>query len=70
MLSTVLFEGFFKRISTYLGLNDASLLIIITLISFLIIYVLHLSIKISEMGDRIQELISFASILEKEIRGK
>ncbi|MFW5879270.1 MAG: DUF2304 domain-containing protein [bacterium] len=68
MLSVVIFESFYKGIATKLGLTDASFLIIVALISFLLVYVLYLSIKISEMSDRIQELISHASILEHEIR--
>lgn len=70
MISVVVFEGFYKWIATLLGLADASFLIIVSLISFLLIYVLYLSIKISEMGDRIQELISFTAILEKDLREK
>ena len=68
MISVVIFENFYKRIATELGLTDASFLIIVGLISFLMIYVLYLSIKLSEMSDRIQELISFTSILENKIR--
>lgn len=70
MISVVIFERFYKWLATNLGLTDASFLIIVALISFLMVYVLHLSIKLSEMGDRIQELISFSSILEKELRNK
>ncbi len=68
MLSFVVFEKIYKWIATKIGLTDASFLIIVGLLSFLFIYVLYLSIKISEMSDRIQELISNASILEHEIR--
>lgn len=68
MISFVVFENFYKWIATIMGITDASFLIIVGLISFLFIYVLYLSIKISEMGDRIQELISHSSILEHEIR--
>ena len=57
-----------KAIATTLGLTDASFLIIAALISFLLVYVLYISIKISEMSDRIQELISYTSILENKIR--
>ena len=68
MLSLVVFEKFYKWIATTLGVYDATVLVIIGLILFLLMYVLHLSIKISEMSDRIQELISHTSILEHEIR--
>lgn len=69
MISLVIFENFYKWVATSLGIEDASFLIIVSLISFLLIYVLHLSIKISQMSDRIQELISYTGILEHEIRG-
>ena len=68
MISLVLFEGFYKQIATYLGITDASFMVIVSLISFLLLYVWHLSVKISEMSDRIQELISYTSILENKIR--
>lgn len=68
MISLVLFEKFYKWIATSLGIADASFLIIVAMISFLLIYVLYISIKISQMSDRIQELISFTGILEHEIR--
>jgi len=68
MLCLVLFESLFKRLSTLLGIADASFLIIVGLISFLLIYVLHLSEKVSVLSNRIQELISHNSILENELR--
>ena len=68
MLSLVIFERFYKWFATILGITDASFLIIVGLIAFLIIYVLHLSEKVSEMSSRIQELISHNSILENEVR--
>jgi hypothetical protein len=68
MISLVAFEKGYKWIATSLGIADASFLIIVSLISFLLVYVLHLSIRISQMSDRIQELISYAGILEHEIR--
>lgn len=68
MGSVLIFESCYKWIATQLGLADASFLVIVGVISFLLVYVLHLSIKVSEMSDRIQELISFTSILEMRIR--
>jgi len=68
MLSLVAFESLYKWIANTLGIPDASFLIIVSLISFLLIYVLYLSIKLSQMSDRIQELISITGILEYEIR--
>jgi len=68
LLSFVIFEPFYKWIATKIGLTDASFLVIVGLISFLYLYALYISVKISEMSDRIQELISFTGILEHEIR--
>ena len=68
MISFVFFERFYKWIATTLGLTDASFLIIVGLISFLYLYTLYSSVKMSQMSDRIQELISHTSILEHEIR--
>jgi hypothetical protein len=68
MLSIVVFERVYKAIATMLGISDASFMVMVGLITFLLVYVFYLSIKISEMSDRIQELISFSAMLEHEIR--
>jgi hypothetical protein len=68
MLSLVIFERFYKWFATAIGISDASFFVIVSLIAFLLVYVLHLSEKVSEMSSRIQELISHHSILENEIR--
>ncbi|MBN2863673.1 MAG: DUF2304 domain-containing protein [Bacteroidales bacterium] len=68
MLSFVIFEGFYRRLAEILQIENATIFVIVGLISFLLIYVLHLSVKISELSNRIQELISHNSILERELR--
>jgi hypothetical protein len=68
MLCVIVFEKLFKDMATFIGLSDASFLIVITLLSFLLGYVLYLSIKLSELSDRVQEIISFTSILEHKTR--
>lgn len=68
MLSIVVLEKFYKTVATLLGITDASFMVIVGLISFLLIYVFYLSIKLSEMSDRIQELISFSAMMEHDIR--
>ena len=68
MLSFVLFENLYKQIATALKIENATLLIIVGLISFLLFYVFYLSLKISELTNKIQELLSMVSILEHEIR--
>ncbi len=68
LFSVTIFEKQVKWFSGQLGLSDASFLIVSIFISFLLFYVMYLSLKISEMGDRIQELISINAILEKRLR--
>ena len=68
MFSLVLFESVYKFIANSLGIIDASFMIIVSMIGFLLVYVLHLSEKVSAMSNRIQELISHNSIMEHEIR--
>lgn len=68
MFSVLLFEGAYKWLATQMGLNDASFLIFFITIPFLLAYNLYLSIKISEISDRVQELISSQAILEKNQR--
>ena len=67
MLSLVVFEKFYKSIADLLHIRDASFLVFIGAIVFLLVYVLHLSIKLSELSDRVQELISSVAVLDKEI---
>ena len=68
MLSVATFEKFYKGIADRLGIRDASFLIFVGAILFLLVYVLHLSVKISELSDRIQEVISNVAILDQRIR--
>jgi hypothetical protein len=68
MLSVATFEKFYKSIADHLGIRDASFLIFVGAILFLLVYVLHLSVKISELSDRMQEVISSVAILDQRIR--
>ncbi|HNV62496.1 MAG TPA: DUF2304 domain-containing protein [Candidatus Cloacimonas acidaminovorans] len=70
MFSFILFESFYQWLSQLLRIESATLFVIVGLISFLFVYVLYLSIKISELSNKVQELISYTAILEKEIRNK
>lgn len=63
MCAVVIFEKFFKGIANALRIEDASFLIIVGVLFFLLVYVLYLSIKLSEASDKIQELISHVAIL-------
>ena len=66
MISVVLFEKFYKGIADLMHIRDASFLVLVGVIFFLLAYVLHLSIKISDISSRTQELISHVAILERE----
>jgi hypothetical protein len=68
MLSFVVFEDLYRRLASLLRVENATVFVIVGLISFLLIYVLHLSVKISEISNRMQELITQSAILERELR--
>lgn len=68
MLSFVVFEGLYKKLAHILHIENATTFIVVGLISFLFIYVLHLSVRLSEISNRTQELISHCAILEDDIR--
>ena len=70
MFCVVIFERFFKGVANLLHIADASFLIIAGAIFFLLLYVLYLSIKLSEASDKIQELISHVAILHKSKQDK
>jgi hypothetical protein len=68
MFSVAAFEKCYKGVADHLGIRDASFLIFVGAILFLLVYVLHLSVKISELSDRMQEVISNVAILDQRIR--
>jgi len=69
LISVPLLEPFYKWIATdIIGINDARHIIYIFLIGFLLIYVFYLTSKTTKMSDQIQNLLSYTSILENEIR--
>jgi hypothetical protein len=71
LASIPLLEKFYKWIATNLiGINDARHIIYVVLIGFLLVYIFHLTIRISKMNDQIQELISYTAIMEKQINDK
>jgi hypothetical protein len=71
LISIPLFEGLYRWIAySVIGIVDARHIIYICLIGFLLTYVFYLTIKISQMSDCIQELISYTAILEKKMDDK
>ncbi len=70
LTSIPLLEAFYKWIASGLiGLDDARTIIYVPLIGFLLIYSFYLTLVISRLSDRIQELITHTAILESQIRG-
>ncbi len=68
LISIPAFEGFYQWLTySVIGIIDARHIIYIALIGFLLIYVFHLTTKISRMSDQIQELISSNAIIENRL---
>ncbi|MCD4651260.1 MAG: DUF2304 domain-containing protein [Candidatus Cloacimonetes bacterium] len=64
-----IFEGFYHWISyQILGIHGAQNMIFSILIGFLFLFILYLSIKITQLHTQIQKMISTIAILEKEIQ--
>lgn len=69
LLSIPILEPFYKWLAvTVIGISDARHIIYAGLIGFLLVYIFYLTIRISQMNDQIQELISYTAILEKRVR--
>ncbi len=67
LISVPALEPFYQWLAgSVLGIIDARHVIYIVLIGFLLVYVFYLTLKICQMSDRIQELISYTAILETE----
>ncbi len=65
LMTIPLFEEFYRWVAcTLVGFNDARHVIYILLIGFLLVYVLLLTIKISQMQKYIHELISCTAVTE------
>lgn len=68
LISIPVFESFYKWFTVHLiGIIDARHIIYISLIGFLLIFSFHLTIFISRLSDRVQELISYVAVLENRI---
>ncbi|MCX6158496.1 MAG: DUF2304 domain-containing protein [Ignavibacteriae bacterium] len=68
LISIPLFQGVYVYFSRTVFGFYAENIIYITVIGFLLIYVLFLSSKVVRLNDQTKELISFTAILEKRIR--
>ena len=68
LISIPIFEGFYKWFSVHIiGIIDARHIIYIGLIGFLLIFNFYLTIKISNMSDMIQEMLSHIAILQNAV---
>lgn len=65
-ISIPLFEGIYISLSRLFGMY-AENIIYISVIGFLIIYVLYLTMKIVRLSNQVKELISFTAILENKL---
>lgn len=71
MLSIPILTPLYQWISTdIIGMIDARHIIYIPLILFLLVYSFYLTVKVSQLSDRVQELVSMLAILDKEIKEK
>lgn len=68
LISIPFLEPVYKWFSSQvLGLDDARTIVYVPLIGFLLLYSFYMTLKLSEMSDRIQELITHTAILESHI---
>ena len=68
LLSIPILEPFYKWIAVaVVGIDDARHIIYICVIGFLMVCVFGLSLAISRLSDKVQNLISLTAILEHEL---
>jgi len=71
LLSIPVLEPFYRWIAVaVIGIDDARHIIYIGVIGFLMVCVFGLSLAISRLSDKVQNLISLTAILEHELRRK
>lgn len=71
LVSVPLLAPVYKWVSSVvMGVDDARTLIYMALLGFLLVFALYMTLKVSAMSDRIQELISHTAILESRIEGR
>jgi len=69
LISIPVIEPFYQWLShRIIGINDARHIIYIPLIGFLLVYSFFLTVKISLLSDRVQELISSLAIQDNELQ--
>ncbi len=71
LLSVPVLESFYKWLSvTVIGIEDARHIIYISLIGFLLLYTCYMTVMVSQLSDRLQEIISHLAILENTIQSR
>ena len=69
LVSVPVLEPFYKWVSvTVIGIDDARHIIYVGIIGVLMVCVFGLSLAISKLSDKVQNLISVTAILEHELR--
>ena len=69
LLSIPILESFYKWIAVaVVGIDDARHIIYICVIGFLMVCVFGLSLAISRLSDKVQNLISLGAILEQQLQ--
>ncbi len=67
LISIPVLENFYQWLSVSLfGMNDARHVVYIFVILFLLVYSFYLSVKVSQLSDRVQELISYTAIMKAD----
>lgn len=70
LISIPILEPFYKWVSSGLiGIVDARTIIYVALIGFLLVYSFYMTLVMSRLSDRIQELISHTAVLEARLEG-
>jgi hypothetical protein len=68
LISISVFEPFYRFISRrIIGISDTRHIIYIGLIGFLLVYVFYLTIKVHQISDQVQQLISTVAIQQNKL---
>lgn len=68
LISIPVFESFYRYVAhNIFGLVDATNVIYIGIIVFILIYLFYITIKINTLSDQVQIIISSLSILESKV---
>jgi len=70
LLSVPIIEPFYRWVAyEIIGIGDARHIIYVALIGFLLAYVFYITVRLNNVSDRVQELISELAILRNKLNG-